>query len=110
MKVTLCGSTRFKSEFEATNRWLSKNGHIVYSVSCFSHSGDVVTDDEKVTLDLVHLKKIMDSECILVVGSVDGVPYLGESTRREIRWARMLEKPVWFANHANTLAAFKHID
>lgn len=111
MKITLCGSTRFKSEYEATNRMLSKNGHTVYSVSCFGNAGDPLTPDEKDMLDLVHLKKILDSDCIVVVGAVDGKPYVGDSTRREIRWAKMLGKGVWFTAHGNhTLDQFRHVD
>lgn len=63
-------------------------------------------------LDLVHLKKIMESDCILVVGkNDDGRPYVGDSTRREIRWAKMLGKGVWFTAYGNhALNMFDHPD
>lgn len=97
MRITLCGSTRFRLEYEALNRQLSLSGHTVYSVAAFGHSGDELTENEKEMLDLVHLKKIMESDCIMVVGSQgQGIPYIGDSTRREIRWARMLGKGVYF--------------
>jgi hypothetical protein len=111
MKITLCGSTRFRPEYEAMNRDLSIKGHIVYSVACFGNGGDALTDTEKELLDLVHLKKIMESDAIVVVGSVDGKPYVGESTRREIRWAKMLGKGVYYAAYDNHLLdPFKGVD
>jgi len=111
VKITLCGSTRFREEYEAVNASLSKRGHVVYSVSSFGHSGDVLTADDKEILDLVHLRKIMESDCIMVVGSVEGRPYVGDSTRREIRWAKMLGKQVWFTAYGNhTLSHFDGVD
>ena len=46
MKITLCGSTKFRDQFEDWNRRLSKMGHIVYSVSSYGHSGDTLSPDE----------------------------------------------------------------
>lgn len=96
MKITLCGSTRFREEYEKANRFLSLKGHIVYSVACFGHSGDSLNDEEKQTLDLVHLRKIMESDAVVIVGYKDGRPYVGESTLREIKWAHILDKPVLY--------------
>lgn len=104
MKITLCGSTKFKDQFEEWNRRLSKEGHIVYSVSSYGHSGDTLTDSEKEILDLVHLRKIVESDAIFVVGLrpdpifPDEAPrtlYIGDSTRREIAWAKLLGKAVY---------------
>jgi len=91
MKITLCGSTKFKDKFIELNKSLSKEGHVVYSVSSFGHSGDVISDDEKITLDLVHLIKIQESDAIYVI-DIDG--YIGFSTSREIKWAKMLNKNI----------------
>lgn len=99
MKFTLCGSTKFREQFEDWNRRLSKMGHIVYSVSSFGHSGDVLTDEEKELLDLVHLRKIIESDAILVVGEQpDHSLYIGDSTRREIKWAAMWDKKLYRVN------------
>jgi len=101
MKITLCGSTKFRDQFETWNRVLSKMGHIVYSVSSYGHSGDVLSDREKETLDLVHLRKIVESDAIFLVGLMPTEPdgdrylYIGDSTRREIGWARMWGKRVF---------------
>lgn len=93
MKITLCGSTKFKDEFLRLNKELSKLGHVVYSVSCFGHSGDTLTDDEKETLDLVHLRKILESDVVVIATNKDN--YIGDSTRREIKWAKMNNIPVY---------------
>jgi len=94
MKICLCGSTRFKENFEAINEKLSQAGHVVYSVAFFGHArAEPLSSWEKQRLDLVHLVKILDSDAIFVVGSLDGhTAYIGESTRREIFWARMHSK------------------
>lgn len=90
-RITLCGSTKFRSEFELWNKRLTLAGFLVYSVSGFGHSGDTFTDEEKARLDQVHLAKIDASHAIVVVG--DG--YVGDSTRREISHALMTGKAVY---------------
>ena len=93
MRITLCGSTRFRKQYEEVNRRLSKQGHVVYSVSCFGHDGDPLTDQEKVTLDRVHLAKIDNSDAIVVL-NVDN--YIGESTSREIAHAKATGKDIYY--------------
>jgi hypothetical protein len=99
MKITLCGSGRFWDDFDVYESELSRAGHIVYIlgdrlVNYTNHTS--VPEDEhlehKETLDLVHLAKIMNSDCVVVVR---GNEYIGESTRREIKWARILGKSVY---------------
>lgn len=101
MRITLCGSTRFEPQFKEWNHKLAIAGHTVYSLSLFAREAtDVgkegkitISDSEKVTLDLVHLDKILNSEAIVVI-DVDG--YTGFSTKREIQWARMQGKLVYW--------------
>lgn len=97
MKITLCGSTKFKDQFEDWNARLSKQGHIVYSVSSYGHSDAALAPADKEMLDLVHLRKIIESDAILVVGwdGKLGRLYVGDSTRREIKWAHMWDKVVY---------------
>src|SRR5271166_6558309 len=99
MKITLCGSTRFKKEFEDANERLTVAGHVVYSVAFFGHDRPESLDPwTKQRLDLVHLAKILNSDAILIVGSLDGkTPYLGESTRCERWWAELNNKIVYTA-------------
>lgn len=101
MKITLCGSTRFKSEYAKVNAQLTLAGHLVYSVAMWSHDERIEpTPAQKTTLDLVHLAKIEESDAIAVL-NVGG--YIGESTLREIEWALMRDKPVFWLEPATTL-------
>jgi hypothetical protein len=97
MKVCLCGSTRFMDQFHAANVALSLAGHVVYSVATSVKEDFIPNSDEKMLLDLVHLRKIEESDVVMVVGKQpDGSTYIGESTRREIAWAKILEKQVLY--------------
>jgi hypothetical protein len=109
MRLTLCGSTRFKNEYQEANTKLSLAGHVVYSVAWAKEDESAATPGEKMdaqtkeNLDLVHLAKILNSDAIVVVGrGEDGKPYVGSSTRREIVWAQMNGKFVYF-NYAHLL-------
>ena len=82
--ITLCGSTRFKDDFERINRELTLLSNIVISVGCFGHSGDTFTEEQKVMLDDIHKRKIDMSDAIYVINK-DG--YIGDSTRSEIKYA-----------------------
>lgn len=101
MRIALCGSTRFKDAFQEWNHRLTINGHTVYSLSIFGREekdihkeGNVtISDTEKVTLDLVHLDKILNSDAIVVI-NVGG--YTGFSTKREIEWANMQKKNIFY--------------
>lgn len=106
MKVCLIGSTRFKEQYEKINKSLSLRGYVVYSVSCYGHSGDTLTDAEKQTLDLVHLKKILESDAVCLVTDDSG--YYGESTKREIEWAIMNDKK--FLEYGCNRINFKQFD
>lgn len=96
MKITLCGSTRYMQAFGDWNIILTKAGHIVYTVAQSAHGVKVPTPEEKRRFDLVHLQKIDESQAILVL-NVDG--YIGESTQREIEWAKMKGKSIYYLNN-----------
>lgn len=109
MRITLCGSTRFEPLFHKWNHKLAVSGHTVYSLSFFGREEKdagkddkkVVTEKEKITLDLVHLDKILNSDAILVI---DKDEYVGFSTSREIEWARMKNKKVyWMTPHTKNI-------
>lgn len=109
MRITLCGSTRFEPKFHEWNHKLALAGHTVYSLSLFGREAkDVgkdgnktVTEDEKIVLDLVHLDKIMNSDAVVVI---DVDEYVGFSTAREVRWARMQGKHVyWITEHSKNI-------
>lgn len=92
------------SAFGDWNVILTKAGHQVYTLCQNANGGSAIAHDPNVTdkneakrrYDLVHLKKISESDAILVL-NVDG--YMGDSTMREIEWARMERKDVyWLEN------------
>jgi hypothetical protein len=91
MKLCLIGSSRFKDLYEETNRRLTLAGHVVYSIAVVS-TGGAMLEGDKETLDLVHLRKMQESEGVVVV--TDETGYVGPSTRRELKWAAMLGLPV----------------
>ena len=89
--ITLCGSTRFKDDFERVNKELTLSGNIVISVGCFGHAGDVFTEDQKIMLDDIHKRKIDMADAIYVINKGG---YIGESTKSEIKYALEHNKPV----------------
>lgn len=94
--VCLCGSTKFKEEYIKTAFIETMKGHIVLSVGWFSHAdGNIFTPSrkEKAMLDVLHFAKIDLADEVIII-SVDG--YIGESTEREIEYAKMRGKPVSF--------------
>ena len=93
--VTLCGSTRFKEEYIEAQKRLTLAGNIVISVGLFGHSGDddVWKPGVKEMLDAMHLRKIDMADEVFVVNPGG---YIGESTRREIAYARQNGKSVTF--------------
>lgn len=100
-KITLCGSARFESKFHEWNERLTLKGHVVYSLAVFpsSKSGEHrwYTEEQKKILDLVHLAKIEESDAIFLIEP----SYTGESTGREIEWAKIREKKI-MTPHAYT--------
>lgn len=91
--VTLCGSTRFKKEFEEIQKDLTLKGYLVISVGCFDFNGTISKDSEKTKkmLDKMHKRKI-DLADIVVIVNKDG--YIGDSTKSEIKYAEEHHKDV----------------
>ena len=98
--ITLCGSTKFKEQYLEAQKSLTLEGNIVISVGLFGHSGDdeVWTEGTKAMLDDMHLRKIDMADEIYVI-NVGG--YIGESTRREIAYAKNTGKSVKYLESIN---------
>ena len=111
MKVTICGSLKFESDIQAWHEALSFNGYTVYSMVILPSQKhgikDWYTADEKTTLDLIHLSKIEESDCILVV---DTDSYIGESTAREIQWAKIRDKCIYRASCQHEIGMLDYHD
>jgi hypothetical protein len=99
--ITLCGSVKFWDEYRKWNAILTLQGNVVFSCGLSMKSGyeDVLfpydtqekLDNAKRLLDEVHLRKIDLSDGIFVL-NVGG--YIGESTKREIAYAKSKGKSV----------------
>ena len=91
--ITLCGSTRFKDDFERINCELTLAGNIVISVGVFGHAGDTFTEEQKVMLDDIQKRKIDMADAIYVINKGG---YIGASTRSEIQYALRIGKQIIF--------------
>ena len=98
--VCICGSARFVDEMSAANRDLTFAGVIVVAPGVFRRAGDhqadeLITNEQKTALDALHLRKIDLADRVLVVNPGG---YVGESTSREIGYARATGKPISFTD------------
>lgn len=97
--VCLCGSTRFYDAFQQANYDLTMQGKIVLSVGFYPHAqaehghGEGVGHDsaEKIALDELHLRKIDLADRVHVINCGG---YIGESTSREIEYAKQQGKVI----------------
>jgi len=91
--VTLCGSTKFRKEFEMAAYLLEKLGISVLSVGGFMHAHKLEVKEElKMAYDKLHISKISLSDGILVLNRGG---YIGRSTSREIAFARDVNKDIF---------------
>lgn len=95
-KIVLCGSTRFRDDYGRLVREFSLRGYVVYTVAAFGHAGDTLTEEDKLVLDAVHLRKIVESDVVYVINRDS---YIGESTRREVYFAKIMGKELRFMVH-----------
>jgi hypothetical protein len=93
--VCICGSIRFAEEMRAANRDLTFAGVIVVAPGEAGEMGEAITAEQKTALDALHLRKIDLADRVLVVNPGG---YVGESTSREIAYARAAGKPVSFTD------------
>jgi hypothetical protein len=123
--VCLCGSTRFKDAYLTAQRDETLAGRIVLSVGLLGHQeGLDMAGPIKAMLDDLHLRKIDLADEVLVLNvkrkhcpcclrwytlshrecdcpaSPEEVPYIGDSTRREIAYAESLGKPVRYLENS----------
>lgn len=66
-------------------------GHPGYQTTSYQTTDDQITDEQKTALGALHLAKIDLADRVVVVNPGG---YIGESTRREIRYAHRTGKPV----------------
>jgi hypothetical protein len=88
--ITLCGSTRFKKEFREIERKLTLEGKIPLAPAIYGKGEGIEysKEMEKILFKL-QLEKIDLSNGIFVI---DVDKYIGESTKKEIEYAKMKGK------------------
>jgi cytochrome b len=108
--VCLCGSSRFRRAFEVAAMYEALQGRIVVGPGLFGHDdypvgARALTNDgdeanaTKQALDALHLRKIDLADEVLVL-NVGG--YIGDSTAREIQYARMRDKRIRYLETVGT--------
>ena len=98
--VCLCGSTRFMEAFFDAGWRATLAGKIVLSVGVCKHAdadgahgAEALGQDVADRLDELHLRKIDLANEVLILNVGD---YVGESTMRELQYARKQGKPVFW--------------
>jgi len=99
--VCLCGSTRFSQAFQKANLEETLKGNVVLTIGCDTKGDDELFNDMsqedmaelKERLDILHFRKIDWSDIVYFL-NVGG--YIGESTQRELDYARALGKQIRF--------------
>lgn len=94
--VTLCGSTKFHSQYQSANRILTANNWIVLQPGSFGHSihkdAEPLTTKQHEVVKWLHFQKILEAH--LVVHVHDGSFYMGDSTKLEMAFANYRGKAV----------------
>lgn len=93
--VCICGSARFAREMRDANRDLTFAGIIVVAPGEAGDAAGSISSEQKTMLDMLHLHKIDLADRVLVVNPGG---YIGESTGKEIAYARANGKPVSFTD------------
>ncbi len=97
--ITLCGSTKFKKQFQQANTFLTLKGNIVISLAFFEQAeGFEITQEQAELLGELHFRKIDLSDEIFVI---DVAGYIGNSTRREIEYAKVNGKTIQYYSESS---------
>jgi hypothetical protein len=95
--VTLCGSVRFRDQFDKVDRELTLAGWIVLKPGVWEHEwlhkSEHNAELNKNQLDALHCDKIRRSSCIVVINVNN---YIGISTRNEMEFAKARSKKIFF--------------
>lgn len=92
--ITVCGSYKFKNEIvEITEKMALKGNCMLTPIELTKKDKDAYTQEDISLLGKMHLEKIKISDAILVV-NVNG--YIGESTKKEIEYAKSLNKEILY--------------
>ena len=95
MKImTVCGSYRFKKEMAEVAEKMTLSGNCVLMPNELTRlSKDDYTEEEALMINKMHKEKIKLADAIIVV-DVEG--YIGNSTKKEIEFAKELGKDILY--------------
>lgn len=98
--VLLIGSTKFKDVFLDVEEKLALKGYLVFTPSVYNQSGEVpgCGVETKKILDTAAKMKVCRSDIVIVIDK-DG--YIGSSTKKQIEWVELLNKPVLYYSHGD---------
>lgn len=92
--ITLCGSTKFRDQFREIERKLTMDGSIPLPPAFYGKAEGIEYSPEMAKhLWELHLDKIDISDGIYVINPGN---YLGESTKKEIEYAKSKGKTIRF--------------
>lgn len=95
--VTLCGSMKFEKEMQRI-AYLLEARHAINVLQCVYNTDHlVISEQERVSLENAHMRKIELSDAIYVV-DIQG--YIGSQTLKEIEFAKAKGKEVIY--HSGT--------
>ena len=95
--VCLCGSVKFKQEFLKAAQNLEFEGKIVVMPNVFSKVDNIILTKEQLDLLVnIHDEKLRMCDEVYVIDAPgeDGNPYIGNSTKSEIKTAIKLNKHI----------------
>lgn len=92
--ITVCGSYKFKKEMlEITEKMALEENCMLTPIELTKPSKDYYSKNEALMIDKMHKEKIKLADAILVV---DLNVYIGNSTKREIEYAKSLNKEILY--------------
>ena len=95
--ITLCGSTKFKEEYDEINKKLTLRGNIVISCGVWKHQMNrEFSKGEIDLLEEIHFRKIDLADEIFIINPNN---YIGKHTKLEIDYAKSKNKKIRYLKH-----------
>ena len=96
--VTICGSMKFRNEMMMISEKLELKQWYIVIQCIYGDSSREYNESEMEILSKLHFEKIKISDAIYVV-NVNG--YIGEATKKEIEFAKSLNKEILYLEPLN---------
>lgn len=97
--ITVCGSLKYQKEMmEITERYGKEGNCMLTPIYPVRKDKNSYTEEEKEIVGQMHFERIKLSDAILVI-DIDN--YIGESTKKEIEYAKSLGKEIIYYSKTN---------